>query len=168
VRTGGFGPGLERSSVLGRAGAPFGEDVEFGWRVRRTGARTGFCADAVAYHEVVQRGMGGYVSERARLSMFPRLAASVPELRREFFYHRYFLNRRSATFDLAILAVAAAALRRCPAALAAALPYAIAVANSAREWGAQAPDVVIAELLADAVGAGALLAGSIGSRTALL
>src|SRR5207245_2648461 len=95
-RLGGFSAGLEHGrSGRGRSGAPFGEDVLFGWRACRAGARTCFCDRALAYHEVRSRGPAEFVAERMRLAMFPALAVSVPELRESFFYRRVFLSRRS-------------------------------------------------------------------------
>lgn len=95
---GGFPAGLE-----GPGEAPFGEDVIFGWRAHRAGARTAFCAAALVHHVVVPRGPGGFVAERRRLELFPALAACVPELRDELFYRRWFLSRRTAAFDLALV-----------------------------------------------------------------
>ena len=75
----GFPAGLETT------GAPFGEDVIFGWRARRAGARTSFCEQALAYHVVVARSPAEFVAERRRLALFPPLAAQVPELRDSLF-----------------------------------------------------------------------------------
>ncbi|HWF72455.1 MAG TPA: glycosyltransferase [Solirubrobacteraceae bacterium] len=164
-RAGGFGAGLEPSG-----GAPFGEDVIFGWRAVRAGARTGFCADALVYHEVSARGAGDFVAERARLALFPALAAAVPELREGFFYRRVFLSPRSAGFDLAVAGAALGAVlpsRR--VALAAAAPYLLLLAREARRWGlARAPVVAAAGVAADAVGAAALARGSVRARSLVL
>jgi glycosyltransferase involved in cell wall biosynthesis len=160
----GFPAGLESDG-----GAPFGEDVIFGWGAVRSGARTGFCEAALAYHEVFRRRPGEFVAERTRLALFPRLAASVPELRKSFFYHGLFHSRRSASFDLALvgLLLAAALRRRLP--LAAVAPYAGMLASSARRWGlSRAPEVALVETLADGVGALALWRGSLASRSPLL
>jgi len=164
-RVGGFPGGLEPAG-----GAPFGEDVIFGWRALRGGARTSFCGDALAYHEVTARGAADFVAERARVALFPLLAASVPELRDAFFYRRFFLSRRSAAFDLAAAGVAAAVLgsRRLPA-LAAAAPYLYLLGGDARRWGiARAPVVAGAGVAADAVAGLALARGSVRARTVLL
>ena len=55
---------------------PFGEDVIFGWQAVRSGARTGFCAEALAYHEVRPRGPLAFVSERSRLASVPAFLAA--------------------------------------------------------------------------------------------
>jgi glycosyltransferase involved in cell wall biosynthesis len=155
-RVGGFPPGLEDA-----ADAPFGEDVIFGWEARRSGVRTAFCDEALAYHAVFPRGAGSYVREHARRRMFPALAAAVPELREGFLYRRYFLSRRTATFDLAVIGVLGAVFRRDPRALAAAAPYALLSLRHGRR-------VVLVRAAADAVGALALARGSIAARSPVL
>jgi glycosyltransferase involved in cell wall biosynthesis len=164
ARAGGFPAGLEPSG-----GAPFGEDVIFGYRARREGARTSFSPDALAYHEVSARDAAGYVAERRRLALFPLLAARVPELRESFFYRRYFLSRRSAGFDLAVAGLGVALVSGRRAALAVTVPYLALVGAHARTWGARrAPLVAVTEIVADAAGAVALARGSAASRSLVL
>jgi glycosyltransferase involved in cell wall biosynthesis len=163
-RLGGFPDGL-----AGHAQRDFGEDVMFGWQARRAGARTGFCEEAVVYHEVVERSPIGFISERARLALFPPLAARVPELRDAFFYRRFFHSPRSASFDLALagLAIGLASNDFRPLALTA--PYLRSLGSSVRRWGRRrAPVVALAEVAADCVGAAALLRGSVTARSPLL
>jgi glycosyltransferase involved in cell wall biosynthesis len=163
-RVGGF-----ESWLRPRRGIELGEDILFGWRARRAGARTAFCATALVHHAVHPRGAGAYVAERARLRFFPAIAARVPELRARFFYRRWFLSRRTAAFDLALAALALGAARRRPAALAVAAPYGAQLAHHALRAGPRrAPLVAVADLAADVVGAGALLAGSARARALLL
>jgi hypothetical protein len=100
--------------------------------------------------------------------MFPALATQVPELRTSFFYRRLFLSRRSASFDLAAVGVALALLKRRPLSLIAAAPYAWLLAIDARRWGRRAPQVVPVEVLADALGAAALIRGSVASGSPVL
>jgi hypothetical protein len=101
--------------------------------------------------------------------LFPQLAAAVPELRQAFFYRRVFHSRRSASFDLAVAGGALALLTDRPLPLAAGLPYALLLAQSARRWGVRrAPLVAITEAIADCVGAVALLRGSAASGSVLL
>jgi hypothetical protein len=162
---GGFPNGLEPEG----ASRGFGEDVLFGWRVRRAGASTGFCQEALAYHAVLPRGPTEFVAERARLSMFPLLAADVPELREAFFYRRFFHSKRSASFDLALAALALALAAESLLPLALTVPYLRLLAASASRWSIRgAPLVAVTEALADAVGAVALLRGSIRSGSLLL
>lgn len=163
-RLGGF-----ESWLVPARGIELGEDLWLGWRARRAGARTAFCADAVVHHAVFRRGPTGYIAERARLRYFPAIARRVPELRKTFFYRRRFLNRRSAAFDLAALATLAAAVWRRPLALAATGPYVRLLVNDARRHeGARAAPIVAANLAADLTGALALALGSARYRSLLL
>jgi glycosyltransferase involved in cell wall biosynthesis len=169
-RIGGFPPGLEASQAGGTGDrAPFGEDVVFGWRARRAGAQTGFSDRALAYHEVLARGPAAFVAERRRLAMFPVLAALVPELRSGFFYRRFFLSRRTASFDLAAAGAALALATRRPLPLLTTAPYVRLLAAGSLRWGrAAAPRVACVEVIADLVGAAALVRGSVASRSPLL
>jgi glycosyltransferase involved in cell wall biosynthesis len=158
-----------------RIGKPLAEDVWFGWRARRNGARISFCAEATVHHDVFRRGPSEYMAERLRRIYFPALAKRIPELREAFLYRRWFLDRRTAAFDAALAGVVAAgiagAARRPPAAslaLVAALPYARMSFHHARPWGRRAPLVATVEGLADLVGFGALVAGSVRWRSPVL
>jgi glycosyltransferase involved in cell wall biosynthesis len=152
-----------------RRGLELGEDAWLGWRARRAGARTAFCADALAWHEVFPRGPRAYVAERARLRFFPALAARIPELREDFLWRRWFLSRRSALFDLALGGAALAAARCSPLPLALAVPYAREVRRHAsRANGRPRAPVAAADVMADAVGAAALVAGSVRAKTLVL
>jgi glycosyltransferase involved in cell wall biosynthesis len=154
-RLGGFEPWLSpaRSKELA-------EDVWFGWRAVRAGARTAFCEEAVVHHAVFARSARGYVAERLRLRYFPPMAARIPELRETFFWGRVFLTPRSAAFDVALLGVALAAASPRPWPLALALPYARVASRRPRAWPVDA--------VADAVGLAALLTGSIRARSLVL
>ena len=162
-RVGGFEAWLE--PAIGKAMA---EDVWFGWKARRCGARTAFCADALAHHAVFPRGWREYAAERRRLRYFPAMAAKMPELRGHFFHRRVFLNKRSATFDLALAGAGAAALLRSPLPLAGALPYLRVAYARARPFGRRAPAVAAADTAADLVGLYSMTLGSIRHRSPLL
>src|SRR3954464_11707136 len=115
-RVGGFKPFIDPTQ------GHFGEDLVFGWAVRRAGGRTTFAADALVHHEVVGRPASAWIRERRRLRLFPEATRAVPELRSRWFL-RVFLSRRTAKFDLALLALAAAVITRRPLLLLLALPY---------------------------------------------
>lgn len=149
-RLAGFEPGWTPGG-----GQELGEDTWLGWRARRMGARVAFAPDAVVEHAALPRGAAGSIVERRRLSAFPAMAGQVPELRSTLCWRRPFLTRRGAAFDAAALGIAAAAITRSRAPLALALPY-----LGHRPGPAQAA--------ADAVGAAALLAGSVKARRLLL
>jgi glycosyltransferase involved in cell wall biosynthesis len=162
-RVGGFEGWLEHGG-----GRPMAEDTWFGWRARRAGARTAYCAEALVHHEVFPRGPLGFVQERERLRYFPAIARQMPELRDEVLYRRWFLTRRTAAFDAAVAGLALAAWRRSPLPLAAAGPYAAIAAGEALAWGRRrAPAVAAVRLAADAVGLAALLEGSVRHRSPL-
>jgi glycosyltransferase involved in cell wall biosynthesis len=152
---GGFEPWLSpaRSKELA-------EDVWFGWRAVRSGARTAFCEDALVHHAVFERGARDYVAERLRLRYFPAMAARIPELRDAFFWRRVFLTPRSAAFDAALAGVLLAAGSRRARPLLLALPYARIARRRRRAWPV--------DLVADAVGLGALLTGSVRARSPVL
>lgn len=163
-RLGGF-----ESWLRPRRGIELGEDVWLGWRARRVGARTAFCADARVAHAVHRRGPGAYVAERLRLRFFPIMVARIPELRAHVLWRRWFLTRRSAAFDLALVGVAVAIAGRSRLALAAGAPYARLAWRDARRYGRRrAPAVLAVRVAADLVGAVALLRGSVAARTLLL
>jgi glycosyltransferase involved in cell wall biosynthesis len=136
------------------------EDVWFGWRAVRSGARTGFCEEALVHHAVFERAPREYVAERLRLRYFPAMAARIPELREVFFWRRVFLTPRSAAFDAALAGVLLAAGSRRAWPLALALPYALIARRRRRAWPV--------DLVADAVGLGALLTGSVHARSPVL
>jgi glycosyltransferase involved in cell wall biosynthesis len=144
----------------------FGEDVVFGWRAVRAGARIEHAEGAVVYHAVFPRGPRAYVAERLRLRLFPPLVADVPELRTQLPL-RLFLSRRTMRFDLALLAASQASRRR-RWMLALALPYVVRDLRVRRPWSPRELRRVLTLALADAVGLGALIYGSARSRSPLL
>jgi glycosyltransferase involved in cell wall biosynthesis len=149
-------------------GKSFGEDLWLGWRARRAGARVAFEPDAVVHHAVIRRDLRQYVEDQRRLEYFPAACALVPELRDTLLWRRAFLSRRTAAFDAAALGLAAAALLRSRAPLAAAAPYAAELAMEARGWRTRAPQVVGAGLVRDAVGLASLVRGSVRYRSPVL
>jgi glycosyltransferase involved in cell wall biosynthesis len=162
-RLGGFEDWLQA-----KIGKPLAEDVWFGWRARRAGARIKFSDAALVHHAVFRVSLHEYVGERIRLVYFPAMAARIPELRETLFYRRWFLSRRTALFDAAVAGSAAAALLTTPLPLVAVAPYTWTLARQAVPWRRHAPLVASANLLADAVGLVALVVGGVRSRTVLL
>jgi glycosyltransferase involved in cell wall biosynthesis len=161
---GGFEPWL-----MPRDGKELGEDVWLGWRARRAGARMGFAADAVVDHAVFARGPREYILERVRLRHFPAMTRRIPELREHVLTRRYFLAPRTMAFDLAALGALAAAAAASPLPLLAALPYARHVRRRVSGHGVRGGATIAAvDVVADAVGAAALVAGSVEQRTLVL
>jgi glycosyltransferase involved in cell wall biosynthesis len=162
-RTGGF------EAPLGDVGGrPFGEDLWFGWRARRAGARVAFSAEARVQHAVFRSSMRQYVAERSRRRLFPAMVARVPELRHDLCFARVFLDPRSAAFDAALAGALAAAAMQRPAPLAAAAPYAWLTLRDAVSWRRHGPERLAGSVAADAVGCAALALGSARARTAVL
>jgi len=170
-RLGGF-----HDPLRARLGKPLGEDVWFGWRARRAGARVAFSEAAVVEHAVFARSRRAYVGERLRLVYFPQMVALIPELRERFLWRRWFIGRRNAAFaggagGLVSSGIAAALSAPLPLVLAPLLawvPYARIAVSEAAGWRRRAPDVLATGVAADLVGFAALLAGTLRSRTPVL
>lgn len=167
ARIGGFEPWLSP-----RRSKELGEDVWLGWRLQRAGASVVFAAEARVAHAVFPGTPWTFVAEHARLRFFPVMVDRIPELRATLAYRGIFLHRRAAAFDLAATGLLATLALRGPARRAPALlvlPYARHVWRAARPWGRRRGLLVAgAQVAADAVGAGALLAGSVRARRPLL
>jgi glycosyltransferase involved in cell wall biosynthesis len=160
-RVGGFRPFIDP------ARGHFGEDLVFGWAVRREGGRSAFAADAVVHHEVVRRPASAWIRERRRLALFPAAARAVPELSSRW-YLGVFLSRRTAKFDLALVAALAALLLRRPWLLIFVLPYARATFQT-RQWRRRwVLEQNAAHVAGDLVGFLSLVEGSVRSRRAVL
>jgi glycosyltransferase involved in cell wall biosynthesis len=148
-------------------GRPFAEDLWFGWRAVRSGAKTGFAPEALVHHAVFPRGPLGFIAERARLAYFPAVTRRVPEFRRSMF-GRVFLTRRSAAFDLALAGIAVSLARRSLVPLAVAAPYGRMAVRSAMPYRRRAPLVAAVSVAADLVGAAAMARGSVSARSLVL
>jgi glycosyltransferase involved in cell wall biosynthesis len=149
---------------------PMGEDVLFGWRAARAGAKVAFAPDAVIQHAVFPSTMAGALRYRWRWGRrMPALLIRVPELRETLFYRRWFLARRSAEFDFALSGLILAAITRRWVFALATGPYARRVRREARDWG---PDqmlaVAIGTVAGEAVTLVALLLGGLHWRRPLL
>jgi glycosyltransferase involved in cell wall biosynthesis len=149
-------------------GKPLAEDVWFGWRARRHGARIAFCAEALVHHAVFRRSLPEYARERIRLAYIPAIVERIPELRGELLFARLFLNRRTAAFDAAVVGALAALATGSRRPAIAGLPYAWIAARGAGRWRLRAPQALLGDLAADCVGALALLAGGVRRRTPVL
>jgi glycosyltransferase involved in cell wall biosynthesis len=78
----------------GKVGSQYGEDVEWGWRAVRGGARTAAAPEALVHHVVQPRTYVQYLHFMStRVASFPRLLRTTPELRGRY-YRQYFFNRR--------------------------------------------------------------------------
>lgn len=159
----------ETSAVAAGPGRrAFGEDVLLGAAVVGLGARRAFAPDAVVRHRYLPGSYPDHLREMRNLAGFPALARLAPPLA-EALWCRTFLTRRTAAFDLAVVGVAAAVALRRPLLVLSALPWVRETLPMARERGGRTPLVRLAQLgLADAVGAAALVSGSIRHRRPVL
>jgi glycosyltransferase involved in cell wall biosynthesis len=145
----------------------FGEDLVFGWAVRRAGGRSAFAPAALVHHEVVKRPASAWIKERRRLRLFPAATRVVPELRSRWFLG-VFLSRRTAKFDLAIVAVVAAIVARRPLLALLALPYARATLRTDQWHRRWVVEQNAAHVAGDLVGLLALIEGSVKARRIVL
>jgi len=174
VERGGDGPfGWEAPSdgrPVRAARRPMGEDVLFAWRARRLGARTKFANAAVVYHAVFPTSPREFVRYRRHWRHMPALASRIPEMREHAFYRRWFLDRRSARFDLALVGATTAVVRREALWVALALPYARWLRGERRTERANGNPLVFLAVSVAADGATfvALAVGSFAWRALLL
>jgi glycosyltransferase involved in cell wall biosynthesis len=117
----------DRAALLGVGGFDetmpnLGEDMVAGWRLRRAGHSAGWAGDAVVEHEVTFPGLGWWVRRGLRYYCWPRLVREFPDVRRDIFFARYFLNARHVLILAAVAGVIAAAVIPSPYPLIAVLP----------------------------------------------
>ena len=159
----------ERNAVSDRAGEhPFGEDTLLGAAVVAAGGRRAFAADSVVHHRNLDASYADHLRGMRELDGFPALVRQS-EVLRDALVAGTFLSRRTAAFDLAVLAAAAAFLRRRPLLLAGVVPWAVQTWPATREHGGRPRAVRLAQLgLGDAVGLLALVQGSLRHRRVVL
>jgi glycosyltransferase involved in cell wall biosynthesis len=145
----------------------FGEDLVFGWAVRRAGGRSAFAPAALVHHEVVKRPASAWIKERRRLRLFPAATRIAPELRSRWFLG-VFLSRRTAKFDLAIVAMLAAIVARRPLLALLALPYARATLRTDQWHRRWVVEQNAAHVAGDLVGLLALIEGSVKAKRIVL
>jgi GT2 family glycosyltransferase len=162
-RVGGFSDGIAAR------GKHLAEDVFFGWALRDAGGRTAFAPDARVEHAVVARRATAFVAERLRLRHFPEIARRAPGIRETFLRGGVFLPGPTPAFEAALLGAAVAVAMRSPVPVVAALPYARRLYRTARQWPAYPTWRLLAVTVAgDAVGAAALVRGSLEQRALVL
>jgi GT2 family glycosyltransferase len=169
-RLGGFerAPGDDRARREATGGG-LTEAAWFGWRARRAGARTAFCAEALCHRPAGAREPLEHLEEATRRRAVPGIVAAVPELRDMLLHRRLFLSPRTMKFDLALAGFALAAGRRSKLPLLAAVPYALELRRHAKERGGEDWTRVAAiDAAADLLTAAALLHGSVESRTVVI
>lgn len=164
------GPGQAGRALGGRAAAgALTEAVWFGWRARRAGVRTAFCADALSHRPPVRLVPRDYVAESGGLQRLPHTIATLPELRDTLLHRRLFLSPRTMKLDLALAGLAVAAARRSKLPLLLAAPYALELRRRAKQRaGDDWKTVAGVDAAADLAAVAALVRGSISARTPVL
>lgn len=104
-------------------GRAFGEDALLGWMVVQAGGRRAWAPDALVHHRCVPARWRDFFGSYRWVEGFPGLADRSGIVNEALFW-RVFLARETARLDLALAAVAAAALARRPALLIGVYPWA--------------------------------------------
>lgn len=156
----------ERNHGFGPGRRAFGEDTVLAHRVLTAGGRPAYAADAVVHHRWHAGTFADHLAERRVLRDFPRLAAEVPGL--GLGWSGVFLSRRTAAVDLAVAAVATAAVTRRAAPLLGVLPWLRTAWAPARDRRGPLALRLAQGAVADLTGVGALARGSLEHRRLLL
>lgn len=153
--------------VVGGVPRGFGEDVLLGSRAARAGGFV-WVPDALVEHRWIPATFADHLDGRRRLVGFPWLAGQVPEVA-DRLRGGVFLSRRTMQYDAAVAALLLAAMTRKPLLLAGMLPWLRNRVSAVRAQPGQSVAVQLGqELVADTVGFGALIRGSIRYRRPVL
>lgn len=146
----------------------FGEDAIAGDRMARAGRRA-WAPDAVVRHRWIPGRYADHLRGQRRLEGFPALVVSAPTVE-QLLWHRWFLTKRSAAFDLALVGLAAAATTRRSGFLGLAAPWMVLAGRDARARGRirHLPPRVVQLAVADSVAALSLAVGSLRARRLVL
>jgi glycosyltransferase involved in cell wall biosynthesis len=165
-RVGGFDEGHAVSARPG--GRAFGEDVLLGSSVVASGGVRRFAPDALVHHRYLPASFADHLRSMRELAGFPALARESAALS-DALWRRVFLTRRTAAFDLAAVGSVLAARHRRLRFLALVLPWVLLTWPTTRAHGGRPAIVRLAQLgVADAVGAAALIEGSLRHRRLVL
>jgi glycosyltransferase involved in cell wall biosynthesis len=151
----------------GAGARAFGEDTDLGHRVLAGGGRRGFADAAVVHHRWRPGTFRDHLAERRVMRDFPRLAAQLPAFAHAC-WGGVFLSRRTAAVDLAVTAVAVAAVTRRPAPLLAVLPWLRTAWGPARARRGSLTLRLGQAAVADLAGLAALARGSVEHRRVVL
>jgi glycosyltransferase involved in cell wall biosynthesis len=169
--------GFDEGFGTSRGGAPYGEDADLGWRATDLGARFVFTPDALVVHDVVSDGFRRFVARRLRRSSMPYFVRKHPGYRR-LLPRPWLFSPAHPSAVIALLGLFAGVallgagrpLIAAAVAVLGAVPYVRyrlfrdRVSGRRRMW----PVAIAATWVADVVEIGALLGGSLRTRTLLL
>ena len=88
-----------------------GDDTLLAWQVKRAGIRIAFAVEAPIDHEASAVTIRGWLLEPLRVSIYPRLVARIPELRRSYLFWGLFLGWGEPLFLLAVAGTVLGATR---------------------------------------------------------
>lgn len=153
--------------VVGGLPRGFGEDVLLGSRATALGS-FGWAPDAAVEHRWIPASFADHLDGRRRLVGFPWLAKEAPEVA-DRLRAGVFLSPRTVQYDAAVASVLLAAVSRKPLLLAGMLPWLRSRLAAVRAQPGRGVAVQLAkEAIADTVGLGALIRGSIRHRRPVL
>jgi glycosyltransferase involved in cell wall biosynthesis len=172
-RLGGFDEGFGTS----RGGAPYGEDADLGWRATDLGAAFVFAPDALVVHDVVSDGFRRFLARRLRRSSMPYFVRKHPGYR-DLLPRPWLLTAAHPPAALALAGLLAGVVLAGVGWLVVALAVSVIgafpyiryrlfrdrVSGRRRMW----PFAIAATWIADLVEIGALISGSLRTRTLLL
>jgi hypothetical protein len=144
----------------------FGEDVLLGWALRDR-SKEQWVSRAVVRHRWLPGSFRSHLSGQWRVAGFPLLLRELPQLRATM-WCRLFLSKRTAAFDLALVAAVLTPFTTAWLAVAV-LPWVVVAWPDSRQRSRfRAPLRLLQLAVADAVTLLALLDGSIRARRVLL
>jgi GT2 family glycosyltransferase len=152
-------------------GRAFGEDACLAWDVQASGGESRFVADSLVHHRCIPSTYRHWLTEQAKVAGFPGLARRSGLVDR-WLWKGAFLDRRTAMFDLAVLGVATAGLKRHPLPLLAVVPWARIRWREAHRWSrgdrSKQPGLFAQYAVGDAVTLAKLAEGSVRYRKIVL
>ena len=152
-------------------GRAFGEDACLAWAVQASGGEARFINDALVHHRCIPGSYRRWLTEQAHVVGFPGLARRS-ELVRRWLWQGAFLDQRTAAFDLAVVGLAVAGVKRSPWPAIVALPWLRLRWKRARQLstGGRAAALPLLGRLAvgDAVTVAKLVQGSVRYRRVVL
>ena len=141
--------------------------MKYDVRVISSGGEPRFATDALVYHRNVPEGFSQWIARRRNLVGFPGLGNRSP-LVADWFWHRHFLARETALFDLAVAAVVASLVARRPLLVLGVLPWARHRWPEARKRAGKDTSMRMIRLaqlwISDSVSLASLVEGSVKHR----